>query len=141
MALLNLARHTLHTHARTGTHTHTRMHTHSSPRSPASPQNVSRYPSSALGNGGATHRSVLGSGIAAASGGGQSFWAGMSFNTAQRQSNALLAHFDVVLWMGDLNYRIAGNPQVRVVVLGVSCMHVVCAATATCGGVQRLIHA
>ncbi|KXZ44655.1 hypothetical protein GPECTOR_64g149 [Gonium pectorale] len=42
----------------------------------------------------------------------QSFWSGVSFATAQRTSTALLSHFDIVLWMGDLNYRIAGNPEV-----------------------------
>ncbi len=42
----------------------------------------------------------------------QSFLGGVSFNTAQRHSTALLAPFDVVLWMGDLNYRIAGTPEV-----------------------------
>ncbi|KAG2484194.1 hypothetical protein HYH03_017006 [Edaphochlamys debaryana] len=41
-----------------------------------------------------------------------SFWSGMSFATAQSRANALLSHFDMVLWMGDLNYRIAGNPEV-----------------------------
>ncbi|GFR45016.1 hypothetical protein Agub_g6327 [Astrephomene gubernaculifera] len=40
------------------------------------------------------------------------FWSGLSLAAAQRRSSALLAHFDVVLWMGDLNYRIAGNPEV-----------------------------
>ncbi|GIM07724.1 hypothetical protein Vretimale_11811, partial [Volvox reticuliferus] len=41
-----------------------------------------------------------------------SFWDRVSFSTAHRHSTALLAHFDVVLWMGDLNYRIAGTPEV-----------------------------
>ncbi|GLI70778.1 hypothetical protein VaNZ11_015812 [Volvox africanus] len=41
-----------------------------------------------------------------------SFWDRVSFVTAHRHSTALLSHFDVVLWMGDLNYRVAGTPEV-----------------------------